>query len=256
MKNKLLVRDIVQTLSRELSIPVTCKIRIFPDAKETIEFSEMLEKAGCGLLVVHGRTKEMNKLLTGKVDWEIIREIKTRLSIPVIANGGIELAEDVEKCLEITGADGVMSSEAILENPALFASHPDNNPCNAHSQLSYLNLAMEYMEFVRRYPPPKLKIIRAHLFKILYQDLSRHVDLRDILASTDSEHTMRDIIDTIVARENGRKDYTQEMSWYRRHRKSSKRAIQKAVKTESCEELPDAYSLVNSLHLLYEAKSN
>jgi tRNA-dihydrouridine synthase len=56
----------------------------------------------------------------GPCNWEIIRKIKQTLSIPVIANGGIATYDDCIKCLEYTGCDGVMSSESILEYPALF----------------------------------------------------------------------------------------------------------------------------------------
>ena len=53
--------------------------------------------------------------MTGKCDWEIIRKIKSALKIPVFSNGGIFTFQDVEKCLEYTKCDGVMSSEALLE---------------------------------------------------------------------------------------------------------------------------------------------
>ena len=69
---------------------------------------------------MHGRTKEQNKQLVGTSNWDLIRRIKETVSIPVIANGGIETYEDYQRCLEYTGADAVMSSEGLLENPALF----------------------------------------------------------------------------------------------------------------------------------------
>jgi len=72
------------------------------------------------MLVVHGRTREHNKNDVGPCNWEIIRKIKASLQIPVIANGGISTFEDCMACLEYTGCDGVMSSESILEYPALF----------------------------------------------------------------------------------------------------------------------------------------
>ena len=72
------------------------------------------------MLVVHGRIKEQKKNDTREANWSIIKEIKNTVQIPVIANGGIASFDDCMKCLEYTGCDGVMSSEAILEYPALF----------------------------------------------------------------------------------------------------------------------------------------
>lgn len=76
-------------------MPFSCKIRVFPDKERTISFAKKLEEAGIWMLTVHGRTKEQNKHLVGNVDWEIIREIKQQLSIPVVSNGGIAKLEDV-----------------------------------------------------------------------------------------------------------------------------------------------------------------
>lgn len=72
------------------------------------------------MLVVHGRIKEQKKNDTREANWSIIKEIKNAVQIPVVANGGIASFDDCMKCLEYTGCDGVMSSEAILEYPALF----------------------------------------------------------------------------------------------------------------------------------------
>jgi len=74
------------------------------------------------MITVHGRLKEHNKERIVAANYDIIKRIKQTVKIPVVANGGISTFQDVEKSLEITGCDGVMSSEAILEYPALFDS--------------------------------------------------------------------------------------------------------------------------------------
>ena len=86
--------------------------------------------------------------------------IKNTLKIPVIANGGINNYSDCLSCLEYTGCDGVMSSEAILEYPALFDS----------SQLFDLDdLALEYLQMVDTYKgEADMKVIRAHIHKFLH----------------------------------------------------------------------------------------
>ena len=82
--------------------------------------AKAIEEAGCQMLCVHGRTKEQNKQFIADTDWTIIRRIKERASIPVVANGSIGTFDDIERCLAATRADGVMTAEAILENPSFF----------------------------------------------------------------------------------------------------------------------------------------
>ncbi|DBA01551.1 TPA: hypothetical protein N0F65_011522 [Lagenidium giganteum] len=233
MKEKDVVREIVQTLSDNLSVPVTVKIRIFPDEQETLEFCDMLQAAGADLLCVHGRTKEMNKTAVEECDWDIIRRIKQRMKIPVLANGGIEVPADVQRCLDHTQADGVMSSEAILENPALFAA-THNDPCPRDGQeptISYVELAQQYIECAKEYPPTNDKIVRAHLFKILFQDLRTHTDLRSALGSVRTREAIYDVVAQLAARVAAAKtdpslpqaEYAPETTWYRRHRRGQEK---------------------------------
>lgn len=121
-----LLVDIVSTLVKGLSIPVTCKVRIYKDYERTINLCEALVNAGASLLTVHGRTREEKGQMVGEVDWATIARIKRHFAnravpVPIIANGGVECLADVYRCIEATGVDGVMSSEGILENPALYS---------------------------------------------------------------------------------------------------------------------------------------
>lgn len=70
-----LLARIVSTLSKNLSVPVTCKIRLLPSFEDTLELCRILIDAGCMVLTVHGRTKEQKKDQTGPCDWEAIRKI-------------------------------------------------------------------------------------------------------------------------------------------------------------------------------------
>jgi tRNA-dihydrouridine synthase 1 len=166
-----LIGRMVENLAKNLKVPVTCKIRILPKEEDTMHLVKTIVNAGCSLLTVHGRTKEQNKQKVGKCDWDMIRKIKQSVNIPVFANGGIYNYEDAIKCLEYTGVDGVMSSESLLENPALFSGKVKDLD----------SLAMEYLEICKTYATDPA-YIRPHLFKMLYTGLMQYTDLREDLA--------------------------------------------------------------------------
>eukprot|EP01016_Furgasonia_blochmanni_P056484 TRINITY_DN9641_c0_g1_i4.p1 TRINITY_DN9641_c0_g1~~TRINITY_DN9641_c0_g1_i4.p1 ORF type:complete len:223 (-),score=29.90 TRINITY_DN9641_c0_g1_i4:20-688(-) len=164
---------------------------------------------GASILTVHGRTKEQKKDQTGPCNWDIIKKIKQTLKIPVFANGGIYTYEDVVRCLEYTGCDGVMSSEALLENPALF--------CGRKVDLD--DLALEYLEIARGLNTD-VKIVRAHLFKILYTGLQKNEDLRDLLALVKSFEEMYDIAKQVKIRRVDIK-IEDKFGWYVRYWESN-----------------------------------
>ena len=134
-----LLHDIVSTLSKHLIIPVTCKIRIFKNYDKTIELCETLVNAGASLLTVHGRTRDEKQQDCGSADWDVLKKICQHFKgrCPIFANGNIEKFSDIQACMEYTGASGVMTSEAILENPAFFANNPNLTQLDITSKYSF-----------------------------------------------------------------------------------------------------------------------
>ena len=209
LEKKDIIVAMVRKLKAELKVPVTCKIRCLPDEQRTIELAKAIEEAGASLLTVHGRCKEHNKHLMGTVNYDIIRKIKEVLKIPVIVNGGIgtNFAE-AERAIEMTGCDGVMSSEGILEYPALY------DPSGTFDMDELTN---EYLDLYEQYPyEAQLKSVKSHLFRFLYQGLQKHTDLRDQLGRAKGIEAIREV--ATLMKERRKDDPPQDkLGWYYRH---------------------------------------
>jgi tRNA-dihydrouridine synthase B len=110
---------IVKEVVSAVSVPVTVKTRLGWSDKEIniLDFAKRLEEAGAAMLTVHGRTRAQG--YNGAANWEWIARTKAALSIPVIANGDIVSVEAAVRCLQETGADGVMCSRGTLGYPFL-----------------------------------------------------------------------------------------------------------------------------------------
>jgi tRNA-dihydrouridine synthase B len=112
-------RSIVQEVVRAVDVPVTVKTRIGWSETEIniLDFARQMEDAGAAAITIHGRTRAQG--YNGAADWSWIGKVKAILTIPVIANGDIIDVASALRCLEETGADGVMCSRATLGYPFL-----------------------------------------------------------------------------------------------------------------------------------------
>ncbi|KAI9701143.1 MAG: hypothetical protein M1836_001812 [Candelina mexicana] len=121
-----LVYNIINKLHRELDIPVTAKIRILETKEKTLEYAKNLLAAGASIITVHGRMRDQKGHNTGLADWSVIRYLRNNLppETVIFANGNVLTHDDLEHCLAVTGADGVMSAEGNLYDPAIFSEPP------------------------------------------------------------------------------------------------------------------------------------
>ena len=194
---------------------MTAKIRCFPTLSKTLEYASHVYSSGPQILTIHGRTREMKGQLTGLASWSKIKKVVELVQpkIPVLANGAVPGLEQVEECLEQTGANGLMSAEGNLYNPMLF------NPSNSNQGRQYLSqlpspmkeaiegcdgqlegewdileaayapatfLASQYLSIVLTIPgqtETSTSAIKAHLYKMfrpVWQE-GKHLEMREKL---------------------------------------------------------------------------
>lgn len=204
----------VSHLHTHLSIPVIAKLRVFPALDRTLAYASHVYSSGAQLVTIHGRTREAKGQRAGFASWPKIKAVTDLLSsrVPILANGGVPSAEEVEACISETGTDGIMSAEGNLYNPMIFS--PSNaaggrayraclpeamrvalDECDAQlvgewdrDKAAYAPatfLANQYLAIVRTLPSTKTapSAIKAHLFKLFRPvwAAERHLDTREQL---------------------------------------------------------------------------
>ena len=119
MKNPDLAADLVQAVKDGTDKPVSVKFRLgyTSESMNYVEFGQRMQEAGAEFITIHGRTRA--QFYGGHADWAKIKDLKQNVDVPVFANGDITSIEDAEKCLELSGADGVAVGRASMGDPTL-----------------------------------------------------------------------------------------------------------------------------------------
>lgn len=201
---------IVRALVAALAVPVFCKIRLQPTLAETVRFARGLQAAGCSLLAVHARQRgSATRRRAGPADLSAVRAIKHALRIPVLTNGNVRRASDIEAALRRTRADGAMVAEPLLRNPAILQHGAADRPPLRRR----LSLLLEYLELAAAHPPPELQYARHHASwalgrdgsgaRLRYKHVARLVDslaLREALTAATSLDQLRDVVTGLLQR--------------------------------------------------------
>lgn len=154
------VADMLKQVRNRSPVPVSIKIRILPDLRETVELARRAEMLGASWVTVHGRTPKMRS--TMPCNFEAVKTVKDSLSIPVFGNGHCFKLADAEEWRERTGVNGIMAARGLLQNPALFAGY-DSTPAECISE--FVDIA------IRTSLNPKL--LHQHLLMMLYSTHSK-----------------------------------------------------------------------------------
>ena len=147
MKNPKLVEEIVSKTAKAIKKPVTVKIRKGFDDEHinAVEIARIAESAGAAAVAVHGRTRE--QYYSGKADWDIIRQVKEAVKIPVIGNGDVTSPEAARQLMETTGCDGIMIGRGAQGNPWIFRQ------------------ILHWMETGEEEPKPDLEDVKAMILR-------------------------------------------------------------------------------------------
>jgi tRNA-dihydrouridine synthase B len=159
--------EMIKKMKSAITIPLSVKIRAgWGNSEECLTFCKIVEDAGADLLTVHGRTKAQG--YSGYSDWNIIKQVKERVNIPVLANGDIFSAEDAKRVLDMTGADGILVARGALGNPWIFAQTKEllehGEIKTRPSIAEHMNLVMKHAKLhVAQYGDRGIVTFRKHL---------------------------------------------------------------------------------------------
>lgn len=159
MKDAATAVKIIKTVKKAVPVPVSVKTRLgWSNKEEILSFAPLLEKAGADAICIHGRTKKQG--YEGSADWKIIGEVKQKLKIPLLANGGIFTREDIDECLSVTGADGVLIARGDLGHPWIFEKR-NREEISLEEKISVI---LEHAQLqVKKYGDYGMILFRKHL---------------------------------------------------------------------------------------------
>ncbi|AQZ18369.1 DUS1 (YML080W) [Zygosaccharomyces parabailii] len=184
-----LVHKLIRKLHDNLDVPVTAKIRIFPEKEKTLEYAKTVLDAGAQFLTVHGRLREQKGQKSGLADWDTIKYLRENLPQDTVffANGNLLYPEDISRCLDFIKCDAIMSAEGNLYNPGIFNAEDCSDKDKVFPRVD--KIAREYFEIVKAHEASQAShlAMKSHLFKILRPFLPNHTDIRASLASLNAK---------------------------------------------------------------------
>ncbi|MBE6153342.1 MAG: tRNA dihydrouridine synthase DusB, partial [Firmicutes bacterium] len=157
------IKEIVSAVVESVSVPVTVKIRSGWDSNSinAVEVAKIIEKAGASAITVHPRTRAQG--YSGNADWNIIKQVKEAVSIPVIGNGDIKTIYDAEKMLKETNCDAIMIGRGALGNPwfikEVYEYIEKGNIIDKPTYIDKINMAIKHLNLLLEYNNEKKAIL-------------------------------------------------------------------------------------------------
>lgn len=202
--------DIVSSVVSSVNVPVTVKIRSGWDSNHinAVEVAKVIEKAGASAICVHPRTRSQG--YSGKADWNIIKEVKENVSIPVIGNGDIKSPEDAKRMLEETKCDAVMIGRGVLGNPWLIkniVNYLDGKEVIDVSIVDRIDMCLKHLKLLDSLKNEKLACleIRNHI-SWYFKGIKGANELKNKVYQTISIHDIILLLNEFKEAQNEEKD--------------------------------------------------
>lgn len=168
MKDPEKIRKIVSAVSDAVKCPVTVKIRSGWDDNSinAVEVAKICEAAGASAITVHPRTRK--QAFTGKANWDIIKQVKENVGVPVIGNGDITTPEDAKRMLEETNCDAVMIGRAVISSPFIIreiVAYLEEKEIPARTKEEIIQVALRHFGYLVELKSEKVAVqeFRLHL---------------------------------------------------------------------------------------------
>ena len=203
LKNPDKIFEIVSAVVKAVSVPVTVKIRSGWDESSinAVEVAKKIESAGASAIAIHARTRSQG--YGGKADWNIIKQVKESVSIPVIGNGDITSCYDAKKMIDETGCDAVMIGRACIGNPWIIKECVDYLekgiepiPINVDEKIAMLKHHYELLERDKGEKLANLEI-RTHALSYI-KGIRGNAEIKNEICKTKTKEEMFEILDNYL----------------------------------------------------------
>lgn len=205
LKNPDKIYEIVKAVVENTKTPISVKIRSGWDENNinAVEVSKKIEQAGASLIAIHARTRKQG--YSGKAKWDIIKQVKENVKIPVIGNGDIKTIYDAKKMLEETKCDAIMIGRATLGNPWFIkecVEYIENNKIiQPPTNIEKIDMIEHHYDLLKKYTSEKQALLEIRMHALWYiKGLPNIKEYKSKITSCKTEKEFKDILNEI--REN------------------------------------------------------